>query len=269
METDKLFAGSIPEDYDRYMVPLIFEPFAGDLAQRAASLSPNAVLETASGTGVVARALAPRLSPSARYVVTDLNQPMLDYAASRQGPDDRITWHQADALALPFESGAFDLVCCQFGAMFFPDRTSAYREAKRVLKPGGHFLFSVWDRIEENIFADDVTNALATMFPDDPPRFLARTPHGYYDVALIRRELESAGFSQITIETRAEQSRASSPRVPAIAYCQGTPLRNEIEARDAGRLEAATDCATTAIADRHGGGEIAAKIQAHIIRAMA
>ena len=266
-ETDKVFAGSIPENYDRYMLPLIFEPFAADLARRAAALSPSAVLETAAGSGVVTRALAPKLSPGASYIVTDLNQPMLDYAASRQAPDSRITWRQADALALPFENAAFDLVCCQFGAMFFPDRTSGYREARRVLKPGGHFLFNVWDRIEENVFADDVTNALATMFPDDPPRFMARTPHGYHDTALIRSELEKAGFSRVAIETRAEESRAPSPRHAAVAYCQGTPLRNEIEARAAGKLEAATDCAAFAIARRHGDGAIAAKIQAHVIMA--
>jgi ubiquinone/menaquinone biosynthesis C-methylase UbiE len=268
LETDKVFAGSIPENYDRYMVPLIFEPFAADLAQRAASLSPSAVLETAAGTGVVTRALAPKLSPGASYIVTDLNQPMLDYAASRQAPDSRIKWRQADALALPFENAAFDLVCCQFGAMFFPNRTSAYREAKRVLKPGGRFLFNVWDRIEENVFADDVTNALARIFPNDPPRFLARTPHGYHDTALIRSELEDAGFSRVVIETRAEQSRASSPRLPAVAYCQGTLLRNEIEVRGAGKLEAATNYAASAIADRHGDGEVAAKIQAHVIVAV-
>lgn len=267
LETDKLFAGSIPENYDRYMVPLIFEPFAADIARRAAALSPGAVLEIAAGTGVVTRALAPRLSPDASYVVTDLNQPMLDYAASRQTPDSRIEWRQADAMALPFEDAAFDLVCCQFGAMFFPNRTSAYREARRVLKPGGRFLFNVWDRIEENVFADDVTNALARIFPDDPPRFLARTPHGYHDKVLIRRDLEDAGFSRVVIETRAEQSRASSPRLPAVAYCQGTVLRTEIEAREAGKLDAATDYAASAIADRHGSGEAAAKIQAHVIMA--
>jgi ubiquinone/menaquinone biosynthesis C-methylase UbiE len=269
LETDKLFAGSIPENYDRYIVPLIFEPYAADLAQRAASFAPGAVLEIAAGTGVVTRALAPRLSPGASYIVTDLNQPMLDYAASRQAPDNRITWRQADALALPFENAAFDLVCCQFGAMFFPDRPAAYREAKRVLKPGGHLLFNVWDRIEDNVFADDVTNALANIFPDDPPRFLARTPHGYHDTALIRRELEDAGFFYVTIETRAEQSRASSPHLPAVAYCPGTVLRTEIEARDAGKLEAATDYAASEIARRHGNGEVAAKIQAHVIVAAA
>lgn len=269
LEADKVFAGSIPENYDRYMVPLIFEPYAADIARRAASFSPSAVLEIAAGTGVVTRALAPKLSPGASYTVTDLNQPMLDFAASRQAPDSRIKWRQADALALPFEKAAFDLVCCQFGAMFFPDRSLAYREAKRVLKPGGRLLFNVWDRIEENEFADDVTNALAKIFPNDPPRFMARTPHGYHDTALIRRELEAAGFSRVAIETRAEQSRASSPRIPAVAYCQGTVLRSEIEARDAGKLEAATDTAAAAIARRHGSGEVAAKIQAHVIVAAA
>jgi hypothetical protein len=136
------------------------------------------------------------------------------------------------------------------------------------LKPGGHFLFNVWDRIEENVFADDVTNALARMFPNDPPRFLARTPHGYYDTTQIRGDLERAGFSRVTIETRAEESRASSPRIPAIAYCQGTLLRNEIQTRDAGKLEAATDYAESALADKHGRGEVVAKIQAHVILAV-
>ncbi len=269
LETDKVFAGSIPENYDRYMVPLIFEPFAADLAQRAAVLSPSAVLETAAGSGVLTRALAPRLSFGATYVVTDLNQPMVNFAASRQSADTRITWRQADAQALPFEAAAFDLVCCQFGAMFFPDRVAGYREARRVLKPGGRFLFNVWDRIEDNVFADDVTNALAKVFPNDPPRFLARTPHGYHDTALIRREMEEAGFSGVVIETRAEQSRASSPRLPAVAYCQGTLLRNEIEARDPGRLQSATDYVESALADKHGHGEVAARIQAHIVVAVA
>src|SRR5947208_1317678 len=120
LESDKLFAGSIPENYDRYMVPLIFEPYAVDLARRVGELAPGAVLEVAAGTGVVTRVLAPKLPDGARYVVTDLNQAMLDYAESQQGPDGRIEWRQADAMALPFEDGAFEVVCCQFGAMFFP-----------------------------------------------------------------------------------------------------------------------------------------------------
>jgi ubiquinone/menaquinone biosynthesis C-methylase UbiE len=268
-ETDKVFAGSIPENYDHYLVPLIFQSYANDIATRIAARSPIAVLETAAGSGVVTRALAPRLSPDASYIVTDLNQPMLDYAAAQQTVDKRISWRQVDAQSLPFEDASFDLVCCQFGVMFFPDRPLAYREAKRVLKRGGHFLFNVWDRIEENVFANDVTNALAEVFPDNPPRFLARTPHGYHDIKLIRSDLEQAGFSSVAIETRAERSSAPSPRHPAVAYCQGTPLRNEIEARDVAKLGEATDHAASAIAARHGNGEVIAKIQAHVIIAMA
>ena len=268
-ETDKVFAGSIPENYDRYMVPLIFEGFAQDMAQRVAALSPRAVLETAAGSGVVSRALTPRLSPDASYVVTDLNQPMLDYATTRQAADNRMTWRRADALALPFEDAAFDVVCCQFGVMFFPDRQSGYREARRVLKPGGHFLFSVWDRIEENVFANDVTNALAEVFPADPPRFLARTPHGYHDPALIR---ERVGAGRLFERGHRDQSRSEPRILPAPSCCRllsGNPLRNEIEARAADRLEAATDYAASKIADRHGRGEVAAKIQAHVIVAAA
>ena len=264
-ESDKVFAGSIPKFYDALMVPLIFEAYAANMAELVAALFPRVVLETAAGSGAVTRALAPKLRPDARYVVTDLNQPMLDYAATRQGFDGRIEWRQADALALPFADASFDVVCCQFGAMFFPNRTAGYAEARRVLRPGGRFVFNVWDRIEENAFADDVTNAVATVFPHDPPRFLARTPHGYHDIAMIREELRQAGFADIRIETRAEVSHAPSARDVATAYCEGTPLRNEIEAHDASLLQLATDRAAQVIASRHGEGPVAGKIQAHVI----
>lgn len=264
-ESDNVFGGSIPKFYDTLMVPLIFEAYAAHLASLVAASAPGAVLETAAGSGVVARALAPKLAAGARYVVTDLNRPMLDYAAIQQGPDSRIEWRQADALALPFAEASFDVVCCQFGAMFFPDRVAAYVEARRVLKPGGRFIFSVWDRIEENAFADDVTNAVATVFLHDPPRFLARIPHGYHDIALIRDDLRRAGFANISIETHAAVSRAPSARDVATAYCLGTPLRNEIEARDASLLPLAADRVTEAIARRHGDGAVAGKIQAHVM----
>ena len=263
--SDKVFAGSIPKMYDDRMVPLIFAGYAEDLAHRVASRSPAAVLETAAGTGVVTRALAPKLSADASYVVTDLNQPMLDHAARRQGQDRRITWQQADALDLPYPDAQFDVVCCQFGAMFFPDRTKGYREANRVLRPGGSFIFNVWDKIEDNVFANDVTMALAELFPGDPPRFLARTPHGYHDEKLIENELQSAGYSRVTIERTSKLSSAPSPLDVAIAYCQGTPVRNEIEARGAERLQAATEHAAAAIAKLHGNGEVSAKIQALMI----
>lgn len=262
---DKVFAGSIPKLYDTLMVPLIFEAYAARMATRVAGFSPDSVLETAAGSGAVARALAPRLDAGARYVATDLNQPMLDYAAIRQGLGGRVEWRWADALDLPFDGASFDVVCCQFGAMFFSDRVAAYAEARRVLRPGGRFVFSVWDRIEENDFADDVTRALAAMFPQDPPRFLARTPHGYHDVGKIRDDLGRAGFAHVQVETCAEVSRADSAGDAAAAYCQGTPLRNEIEARGPRLLQAATDRAAEAIARRHGAGPVAGRIQAHVI----
>ncbi|MBR0712763.1 class I SAM-dependent methyltransferase [Bradyrhizobium liaoningense] len=267
-ESDKVFAGSVPENYDRYMVPLIFQSYADDMARRVAARSPKAVLETAAGSGVVTRAVAALLPDDATYVATDLNQPMLDHAKLRQGSDARVSWRQADALSLPFPDGSFDVVCCQFGAMFFPDRVKGYREARRVLKPSGGFIFNVWDRIEDNVIAADVTDAMAEFFPDDPPRFLARTPHGYHDTAQIRRDVLDAGFSGVTIATRTDQNRAISAQLAAISYCQGTPLRNEIEARRPDALEAATAHAAKVIAARHGEGEISAKIQAHVIEAI-
>jgi ubiquinone/menaquinone biosynthesis C-methylase UbiE len=263
--TDKLFAGSIPELYDRLLVPLIFEPYATDLAERLAALDPQSVLETAAGTGVLTRAIALRLSAHVRIVATDLNQPMLDLAAAKQPDASRIDWRQADALALPFADQAFDVVACQFGAMFFPDKVRGFQEARRVLRPGGHFLFNVWDRIEENVFADVVTQALAGRFPDDPPRFMARTPHGYSDVGKIHEELTAAGFASIAAETIEKTSRGTSASDVAIAYCQGTPLRNEIEARKGSPLEEATNIATQALQRRFGSGQIEGRIKAHVI----
>jgi ubiquinone/menaquinone biosynthesis C-methylase UbiE len=267
--TDKLFAGSIPEIYDRTLVPLIFDCYARDLAARLAAVAPKHVLEVAAGTGALTRALASKLDAHAHLMATDLNQPMLDHAATSLVGDARITWRQADALALPFEAGAFDAVACQFGAMFFPDKTKGYGEARRVLKSGGRYFFNVWGPIADNEFADVITEAVATLFPQDPPRFLARTPYGYYDVDAIRQELIAAGFASIAIETLNETSRAASAREPAIAFCEGTPLRAEIEARDPSRLEEATQVSTEALARRFGSGPIEGRIQALVITAVA
>lgn len=263
-DSDKVFAGSIPKLYEEYLVPLIFEPYADDLAKRLAARSPARVLEIAAGTGVLTRRLASLLTEDVSIVATDLNQAMLDMA-SEVGTSRPVTWRQADAMQLPFEDGQFDAVVCQFGAMFFPDRSRAFSGARRVLRPGGVFLFNVWDRIEENEFADVVTSAVASLFPNDPPRFLARTPHGYFDRAIVERDLRGGGFvAPPQVHTLAARSRAASARVAAIAYCQGTPLRNEIEARDRSRLGEATDRASEAIARRFGTGAVDGKIQAHV-----
>src|SRR5437764_13033603 len=267
-ETDRVFTGSIPALYDRYLGPLIFAEYAADLAQRVAVLTPGRVLETAAGTGIVTRSLVRVLPPGSKIVATDLNETMLDHAAARPGAE-RVAWRQVDAQGLPFEDNSFDAVLCQFGAMFFPDRGAAYREARRVLRPGGHFLFNVWDRIEENEFTYLLTEAVAALFPDDPPRFLARTLHGYHDIVAIAVQLRAAGFSDVRVETVSRRSRAPSARDPAIGFCQGTPLRNEIEARAPARVAEATDAAATAIAQRFGPGPVDGKIQAHVFTASA
>ena len=262
---DSVFTGSIPQLYETCLVPLIFEPYAADLVNRLASRAPSTVLEIAAGTGVVTRALAAVLPERSSIVATDLNQAMLDQAAGI-GTKRPVEWRQADAMQLPFADSTFDAVVCQFGVMFFPDRPKAFSEVRRVLRPGGVFAFNVWDRIEENQFADTVTTALASVFPADPPRFMARTPHGYYDCAIIERDLANGGFVKpARIETVSARSRAESPRIPAVAYCQGTPLRNEIEARDASLLGKATDAAADAIARRFGRGPVDGKIQAHVV----
>ena len=265
LKTDTAFAGSIPQLYERYLVPLIFEAYAADLATRIAARSPAKVLEIAAGTGVVTRRLAATLPPDISIVATDLNRAMLDQAAAI-GTARPVEWKQADAMQLPFDDASFDTVVCQFGAMFFPDKAKAFAEARRVLRAGGTLVFNVWDRIEDNEFADETTRALATMFANDPPRFLARTPHGYHDANAIARDVAGGGFTATPrIDVRTERSRAPSARVPAIAYCEGTPLRGEIEARDASRLAAATDAAAAAIAKRFGAGAVDGKIQALVV----
>lgn len=264
-DKDKNFSGSIPSLYEKYLVPLIFEPYAADLVNRLASKSLGNILEIAAGTGVVTRNLASLLPENVSIVATDLNQAMLDQASSI-GTKRPVEWRQADAMQLPFPDETFDVIVCQFGVMFFPDKPKAFSEARRVLRAGGVFIFNVWDRIEENEFADVITTSLESVFPDDPPRFLVRTPYGYFEHSTIERDLANGGFTRSPeITTFAERSRAESSQIPAIAYCQGTPLRNEIEARDASRLEEATDIAAEAIAQRFGHGTVDAKIQAHVV----
>lgn len=264
---DTAFAGDIPDIYDSYLVPLLFTHYADDLAQRVASHPVHDVLETAAGSGVVTRALAPLLSRDARYVVTDLNPPMLDRARAIQGEDSRITWQPADALALPFEDQSFDAVCCQFGAMFFPDRVRGYAEARRVLRPDGRFLFNIWDGIEHNEFAQVVTEVASTLLPATPPHFLARTPHGHGYPERIRAELEQAGFRQIVIDKVTATSRAPDPSHPAIAYVRGTPMYGEIAPHGEAMVRRIIEAATEEIRARFGTGAVKAKTQGYVITA--
>jgi SAM-dependent methyltransferase len=258
---DTRFDSSIPQIYDRCLRTLLFEPFALDLAARVAREQPRSVLETAAGTGIVTAALVEAL-PGAQIVATDLNQAMLDVAAAHI---DNALFRCADAQDLPFADESFDAVVCQFGVMFFPDRIRAYREARRVLRPGGRFLFNTWNLIEDNPVTDVAMAAVAGLFPADPPSFFRRVPHGYWDKARIRAELDAAGFEEIGIETVEKRSRAPSAHEAAVGICQGTPLRSEIESRGGIDLAQATRAAAAALASFCGAAGLDAPMSAHVV----
>ena len=263
--SDTDFVGPVPDIYDRFMVPMIFEPYAQDMAARVAALDPAEVLEVAAGSGVVTRALAPRLAAGARYVVTDLNAPMLEQAEARQPPDPRIEWAVADALDLPFADNRFDVVCCQFGAMFFPDKTKGYAQARRVLKPGARFVFNVWDSLAHNLVPATVWDAVLAHYPANPPDFFSRVPHGYFDAVRIRADLVAAGFADIVIETVTRESHAPSARDAAVALCMGTPMRMEIVAREPNGLAVVTNEVEAALRRRFGDGPVMGPIQALVV----
>jgi SAM-dependent methyltransferase len=235
LESDKAFAGSIPQLYEQYMVPLIFEPYAADLARRVSLREPSQVLEVAAGTGVVTRQLASALPPGVSIVASDLNQPMLEHAAA-VGTTRPVGGAKPMRCSCHFPTN--HLTSSSASSVSCSSRTrQRFSEARRVLRAGGFFIFNVWDRIDENDFAYTVTQALETPFPADPPRFLARVPHAYHDSSAIAQDLARGGFSRSPeFATLAARSRADSPRIPAVAYCQGTPLRSEIEARGPSRL---------------------------------
>ncbi|MFC4453915.1 class I SAM-dependent methyltransferase [Deinococcus sonorensis] len=260
-----IFAGSIPQIYGQYLVPMLFAPYAADLAARVADRHPERVLELAAGTGALTRSLAERLSPSASLVATDISPPMLDLGR-QQGTARPVEWRPADAMALPFPDSTFDVVVCQFGVMFFPDRAGAFAEVRRVLKPGGQLIFNVWDRMDQNDFAATVDLAVRACFPDDPPTFVERLPHGYHDLSVIRQDLAQGGFTQSAEVTTVQfRSSAASAEVVAVGFCHGTPLRTEIERRDPAGLARVTEAARRAVEDRFGSSAVEGTMQAHIV----
>lgn len=254
MDKDSAFAGSLPQIYEDCLVPVLFEPFAIDIAERAAALAPRDVLEIAAGTGVVTAHLA-RALPMARIVATDLNPAMLEVAAGL-GLPDRVSWEPADALDLPFADAAFDLVLAQFGVMFYPDRAKAYAEARRVLRPGGTWLFNVWDRIEANCGSHAVHLAFQEALPEPKPGFLARAPFSYHDRALIEAELRAAGFTEVSFTQVSRLGDASLAASLVRGLCGGTPLAAELAAHPAElarEAEALALKAVEAAAAREGG----------------
>jgi len=264
-EQELRFAGSVPANYDQLMVPLLFRPYAQELASRARSLSPNRILETAAGTGVVTEALSEAV-PDAIIVATDLNPPMLEVAAQRVH-SPRVRFEPADAQALPFDDRSFDLVVCQFGAMFFPDKVLGHSEARRVVRDGGTYLLAIWDRLERNPMTEVAQQALIDLFPDDPPLFMRDGPFGYSDPNRIEQDLRDAGFAIVTVDTVELRSRAPSSEEAAKALCYGSPMGVEIEDRGPGALDRAFERVCEGMRQFEGPGGADAPMSAHIVTA--
>ena len=263
---DTVFAGSIPAIYDEYMVPLMFAPYAKLVAERAAEHHPNRILETAAGTGIVTEELH-RAIPDAEIVATDLNAPMLEQAARRIGVSN-VRFQAADAQGLPFKDSSFDLVICQFGVMFFPDKVRANAEARRVLRDSGRYMLVIWDRIEHNLATMAAGRAVGDLFPGDSMRFYERVPFAYHDIGLIERDLLAAGFTDIEYETVELHSRAASARDAALGLVQGTPIRSDIEQIDPTMLGRATDAAEAALRQFEGPDGFDAPMSARLITAI-
>ncbi|TAJ19557.1 MAG: methyltransferase domain-containing protein [Dehalococcoidia bacterium] len=231
------FSGPGPEAYHHGLCPTMFEPYARDLAARMPASTGMRVLETAAGTGVVTRALLKHLPADARLVATDISEDMLAIGRSEVPADPRLEWRQADAQALAFPDASFDVVVCQFGVMFFPDKALAMREARRVLKPGGTLLLNTWDSLDRNPFARITNETLAMLFPHDPPTFF-HMPFSYSDRTAIRALLETTGFAEVEVRRVEQAAECASVDLFARGLVYGTPIYGEVQAR--GTIDAAT-----------------------------
>lgn len=260
------FSGSIPQMYDRYLGPVLFEPYAVDLARRVATRAVGPVLETACGTGIVTRQLRAHLPSTTQIVATDLSQPMLNYAQAKLSTLPNVDWRQADIAALPFADAAFVTVACQFGLMFVPDKDAAFREVRRVLSKGGVFVFNVWDKIETNPFANIQNETLAQLFPTDPPQFF--TPFTFSDSKVLRQLLVEHDFSDIQLETVTLETQSESARNLAIGFTQGSPLSAALQERGAAS-EPIIDAITAALARHGGAAPFRSTMQAVVVTARA
>lgn len=261
MAGDSSWLDTMPERYDRCLGPALFAPYARYLAAMAAEAGPRVVLELAAGTGIVTAELV-RALPTAAITATDLNPAMVSLAGARvSGP----TWLVADAQALQFPAAMFDLIVCQFGVMFFPDKAAAFAEAARVLRPGGRYLFTVWDRVERSGFPSALVAALAELFPEDPPDFVTRVPHGYHDSEQIGIDVAAGGLQLESIERVELRGTATSARTLAEGFCYGTPLRFGLEER--GELGALAEALVEPMTRRLGDGPLEGELSAFVVSA--
>jgi SAM-dependent methyltransferase len=259
--TERIFAHSTPALYDRYMGPLLFEPYAKLVAERCAVLHPNRILETAAGTGIVTRAVH-RTAPQAQIVATDVNPAMLDYAAKAL-KSETISFRLANAQDLPFDAGSFDVVLSQFGVMFFPDKVRANQEARRVLRRNGHYLLVTFNQLELNPIPKAAADALNGLFATEPFDYMDRGPFSYADPTRIRDDLLAGSFTEVQIETIELSSRVNA-RDAAQGLVFGSPLRAEIERRDPSAVDRAAEAVAQALMPWDGKD---APMSAHVVTA--
>jgi ubiquinone/menaquinone biosynthesis C-methylase UbiE len=260
------FAGSIPAAYDRYLGPIFFPGYGEDLADRLKVAANSSVLELACGTGIVTRILRDRLPASVRLTATDLNEPMIEHAKTKFSASDAIEWKQADATSLPFDDRSFDAVVCQFGFMFFPDKSVAAREAHRVLKPGGVFLFNVWDSFEQNPLGKIAHETIARFFEKDPPAFY-QVPFGYHDQAEIRRVLELAGFTNVRIDVVSIPSASTRVEDAATGLVEGSPIAVAIAEREASLFPVIKNAVAQALEKHFGAATFRTPMRALVVQA--
>ena len=260
------FIGSIPEHYDQYLGPLIFEEYAIDLARRISVPAGGTVLETAAGTGIATRHLRNVLPQDVKIVVTDLNKSMLEYAKRKFNTHHNLEFQPGDATSLSFPPAFFDAVVCQFSLMFFPDKQAALEEVVRVLKPGGIFVFNIWDSYEHNHLIQTVNETLIRMFPENPPPFFD-VPYSYYQIDEVRRLLGQVGFGEIEISVLPRDSVCETARQVALGYILGTPVCMQISERGGIGVEKVVGIVEDAICETYGRSSIKAKMQAIVFKA--
>ncbi|MCX5520013.1 methyltransferase domain-containing protein [Kaistia defluvii] len=224
------FVGDIPEHYDLGLGPVLFRVAAEDLARRVEAHNPAVVLEIAAGTGILSRQLRDRLPASVRITITDLNAPMLERAQTKFQPGEQVEFQTADAMVLPFRDNSFDVVACQFGMMFFPDKDRCNREVFRVLAPGGSYLFNTWGSHADNPYGRIAHETIASFFPDDPPQFY-KVPFSCADAEPIRASLAAAGFTDIETDFIRRQAVIPDAHAFARGLVFGNPTIAEIRAR--------------------------------------
>ncbi len=263
-ENKTLFAGSIAGAYHRYLGPLLFHDYARDLAGRVEVPAGSQVLEIACGTGILTGRLKEALPAGARLIATDINPDMVAAAENNLNGSGADSYRTADGTDLPFADNSFDAVVCQFGVMFYPDKVQGYRETLRVLKPGGRFLFNVWDSHAHNRFPALVHETVAGLLPEDPPMFL-KAPFAYHDVADIEAELRAAGFAEVEADVLPRLSSAPSARDVALALVTGSPLISELEQK--GIADTALDTVESVLVDELGSGEVAAPMRSIVVAA--